>query len=242
MLHALVRTCVERRIAALVVTLLVAAYGVHAYLRTPIEAFPDVTNPDVTVIAQLPGLAPEEIERQLTVPLERVLNGAPGAIAMRSESLFGLSLIFLVFDDDADVFRSRMLVQERLNTADVPEGADVRLAADATPLGEVLQYRLSSDRHTLHELRAAQEWTVARVLRQVPGVAGVVSCGGYLEEPHVEADPERLEAHDLTLAELSSALQVASLNVGGGFLRTGEQEWASAASVRRRAPTTSPPS
>ncbi|UJR78752.1 efflux RND transporter permease subunit [Sandaracinus amylolyticus] len=224
MIHALVRLCVERRIAALVVTALIAAYGVHAYLRTPIEAFPDVTNLQINVIAQLPGLAPEEIERQLTVPLERVLNGVPGAISMRSESLFGLSLIFITFDDDADVFRSRMLVSERISSADVPEDAEVKLAPDATPLGEVLQYRLSSDRHDLYELRAAQEWTVARVLRQTPGVADVVSFGGYLEELHVEVDPARLEAHDLTLAEIGEALERSSVNVGGGFLPSGEQE------------------
>lgn len=224
MLHSLVRLCVERRVVALVVTLLVAAYGVHAYLRTPIEAFPDVTNLQINVIAQMPGLAPEEIERQLTVPLERVLNGVPGAISMRSESLFGLALIFITFDDDADVFRSRMLVSERIATADVPEQAEVKLAPDATPLGEVLQYRLSSDRHDLYQLRAAQEWTVSRVLRQTPGVADVVSFGGYLEELHVEVDPARMEAHDLTLAEVGEALEAASVNVGGGFLPTGEQE------------------
>jgi cobalt-zinc-cadmium resistance protein CzcA len=224
MLHRLVQLCVERRIAAIVVTLGIAAYGVHAYLATPIEAFPDVTNPDVTVIAQLPGLAPEEIERQLTIPLERELNGVPGCIDMRSESLFGLALIFLIFEDDADVFRSRVLVQERIAGAAVPAEADVRLAANATPLGEVFQYRLSSDRHDLYELRAAQEFTVARALRRVPGVAGVVSFGGYIEELHVEVDAARLEAHDLTLAEVGDALSDASLNVGGGFLALGDQE------------------
>lgn len=224
MLHALIRLCVERRLAALLVTLALAAYGVHAYLNTPIEAFPDVTNLQVGVIAQRPGLPPEEIERQLTVPIERVLNGVPGAIAMRSESLFGLSLIFVTFDDDADVFRSRVLIQERLATADVPDDADVRLAADATPLGEVFLYRLSSDRHDLYELRSAQEWIVPRILRQVEGVADVMPFGGYLEELHVEADTARLEAHDLTLADVAEALERASVNVGGGFMRNGEQE------------------
>ncbi len=224
MLEKLVRLCVERRLAALAITLGIAAYGVHAYLKTPIEAFPDVTNLQINVIAQRPGLAPEEIERQLTVPLERVLNGIPGSISMRSESLFGLALIFITFDDDVDVFRSRMLVAERIATADISEDAEVRLAPDATPLGEVLQYRVASDRHNLHELRAAQEWTISRVLRQVPGVADVVSFGGYLEEIHVEVDPARLDAHDLTLAEVSRALESSSMNIGGGFLRAGEQE------------------
>lgn len=224
MLHRLVRLCVERRLAAIVITAAIAAYGVNAYLRTPIEAFPDVTNLQVNVIGQIPGLAPEEIERRLTVPLERALNGVPGAISMRSESLFGLSLIFITFEDDADVFRSRMLIQERLAIADVPDQASIELAADATPLGEVLFVRISSDRHDLYELRAAAEWTVPRILRQVPGVAGVNPFGGYLEEWHVRADPARLEAHGLTLAEVAEALEQASVNVGGGFMRTGEQE------------------
>jgi cobalt-zinc-cadmium resistance protein CzcA len=226
MLHDLVRACVQRRWLAILVTAAVAAFGVHAYLRTPIEAFPDVTNPQVNVIAQLPGLGPAEIERQLTVPLERVLNGVPGTISMRSESMFGLALIFLTFDDGVDVFRARTLVSERLASADVPDAAEVRLAPDATPLGEVLQYRLSSDRHDLYELRATQEWTVARMLRQVPGVADVVSFGGYLEELHVEVDLERLEAHGLTLADVTQAIERSSLNVGGGFLRAGDEELA----------------
>ncbi|MCC6877536.1 MAG: efflux RND transporter permease subunit, partial [Sandaracinaceae bacterium] len=224
MLRTLIELCVRRRAAALVLTAGVAAFGVHAYLETPIEAFPDVTNLQINVIAQYPGLAPEEVERQLTVPLERVLNGIPGAIGVRSESLFGLSLIFITFDDGADVFRSRMLVSERLATASVPEGAVVRLAPDATPLGEVFQYRLASDRHDLYELRSVQDWTVARILRQVPGVADVVSFGGFVTEWHVEVDPARLEAHDLTLAGVAAALELASANAGGGFLREGEQE------------------
>jgi len=224
MISQLVSTVVRRKAATLVITLGVAAYGVYAYLQTPIEAFPDVTNLQITVIAQSPGLGPEEIERQLTVPLERVLNGVPGAISIRSESLLGLALIFVTFDDGVDVFRSRALVAERVSTASVPSAATVRLAPDATPLGEVFQYRVASDRHDLYELRAAQEWTIARVLRQAPGVADVVSFGGYLEELHVEVDPASLEAHDLTIDAVADAVERASVNIGGGFVRTGEQE------------------
>src|SRR5262245_58854228 len=155
----------------------------------------------------MPGQAPEEIERQITVPLERVLNGTPGMIGMRSESLFGLSLIWLVFADDADGFRSRNLVIERLTEADLPEGVTARLAPDDTPLGEIYQYRLTSDRHTPAEVRAEQEWTVSRLLRQVPGVADVVNFGGYLEEVHVLVDPARLLAHDLTLSDVAETLE-----------------------------------
>jgi cobalt-zinc-cadmium resistance protein CzcA len=202
----------------------IAAYGVRAYLATPVEAFPDVTNLQITVIAQLPGLAPEEIERQITVPLERVLNGTPAMLVMRSESLFGLSLIALTFEDSADPFRARTTVNERIAHADVPEGVNLSLAPEYTPLGEVYQFRVVSDRHTVPETRAELQWTIARVLRQVPGVADVVSFGGFLKEIHVQVDPSRLLAHGLTLAEVTEALGRSNRNVGGGFLRRGDQE------------------
>src|SRR5438093_8049566 len=133
MLPSLIRFCVSRRLPVLVGTLAIAAYGVRAYLATPVEAYPDVTNLQVSVIAQMPGLAPEEIERQVTLPLERVLNGTPGMISLRSESLFGLSLLFLTFDDSADTFRTRTLVSERMANADLPDGVNAKLAPEATP-------------------------------------------------------------------------------------------------------------
>ena len=224
MLRSLIHYCVRRRIPVLAVTLAIAAYGVRAYLQTPVEAFPDVTNLQVQVIAQLPGLAPEEIERQVTVPLERELNGTPGMLMMRSESLFGLSLISLTFEDGEDSFRARTIVNERIQGAELPQGVNLSLAPEATPLGEIYQFRVVSDRHTLVETRGALQWTVSRSLLQVPGVADVVSFGGFLKELHVEVDPSRLVAHGLTLADVTEALQKSNRNVGGGFLRHGDQE------------------
>src|SRR5262249_39722010 len=191
-----------------------------------VEAYPDVSNLQVVVIAQLPGQAPEEIERQVTVPIERVLNGTPGTILMRSESLFGLSLVTLTFDDDVDSFRSRTIVNERLAEADRPCGRNVRLAREATRLGEVYQFVMLSDRHTFTETRSELEWTVSRVLLQVPGVADVVTFGGYLKEVHVEVDPSRLLAHGLALSDVSDALGRSNRNVGGGFLQHGDQQLA----------------
>ena len=218
MLRPLIELCVRRRLPVLVVTAGIAAYGVNAYLSLPVEAYPDVSNVQVVVIAQLPGQAPEEIERQVTVPIERVLNGTPGTILMRSESLFGLSLVTLTFDDDVDSFKSRAIVNERLTEADLPQGTSVKLAPEATPLGEIYQFLVVSDRHTYTETRSELEWTVSRVLLQVPGVADVVTFGGYLKEVHVEVDPSRLLAHSLSLAEVSDALGRSNRNVGGGFL------------------------
>ena len=224
MIGALVRVCVQKRFAAVLMTLLVAAYGLLAYFKTPIEAYPDVTNVQVNVVAQMSGLAPEEIERQVTIPLERALNGTPSMIQMRSESLFGLSIIWCVFEDGADAFKARTRVSERLLNAELPEGAEARVAPDATPLGKVYYYRLVSDRHTLYDLRSEQEWVVARTLKQVPGVADVVGMGGYLKELHVEVDPARMAAYDLTLGDITAALERSNQNVGGGFQPHGDQQ------------------
>jgi cobalt-zinc-cadmium resistance protein CzcA len=224
MLRLFIETCVHRRVAALFATLVVAAFGLYAYVGTPIEAYPDVTNTQVTVITQLPGNAPEEIERRVTVPLERELNGTPGMTLMRSESLFGLSLITLTFADDVASFPARTVALQRVSAADLPRGAIPELAPEATPLGEVYQFRITSDRHDLYQLRSEMQWNVVRVLRQVPGVADIVPFGGFLKEFHVEADPARLFAQGLTLADLEQAIAKSNVNAGGGFLRHGDQE------------------
>ena len=224
MLKFLIEACVHRRVAAVFFTAVVAVFGVRAYLDTPIEAFPDVTNAQVTVITQMPGYAAPEIERLITVPVERVLNGTPGMTLIRSQSLFGLSLVTLTFRDGADPFNARLLVAQRLTQVELPEQVQPKLAAEATPLGQVYQFRITSDRHDLYELRSELEFTVTRVIRQVQGVADLVSFGGYLKEVHVEPDPARLHAAGITLIELDDALSRSSSNVGGGFLRRGEQE------------------
>ncbi len=224
MLKHLIELCVSRRFAVLAFTAGVAVYGFRAYSETPIEAFPDVTNYQINVIAKAPGLAPEEVERQVTLPLEHELVGTPGMISMRSESLFGLSLIYQTFDDDVDAFRARTMVSERITGAELPEGISAELAPEYTPLGEIFQYRLASDRHTLQELREAQDRIVANQFRQVDGVADVVSFGGFIPEIHVEVDPARLRAYDLTLADVEKALGHSNVNVGGGFLKHGDQE------------------
>src|SRR5215212_4039997 len=224
MLEKLIETCVHRRVATIFAVAVVGAIGVRAYLNTPIEAFPDVTNAQVTVIAQMPGYAPEEIERSVTVPLERVLNGTPRMMQLRSESLFGLALITLTFDDDAEPFTSRMHVAQRMAQADLPEGVTPKLSPEATPLGEVYQFRVTSDRHDLYQLRSELEWSITRVLKQVPGVAEVVTFGGYLKEVQVRAYPDRMRAHGITLNEVSEALAKTNVNVGGGFVRHGDQE------------------
>ena len=223
LLRSLITFVVHRRMLALCATLLIAIYGVYSYLQTAIEAYPDVTNVQVGVIAQAPGLAPEEVERQITQPLERELNGTPGLISLRSESYFGLSMINLVFNDDAESFKARAEVSQRLPQADLPPGVTPEMAPDYTPLGKIFYYRLQSDRHTLAQLRTEQEWHVTRVLKQVQGVADIVSVGGFVKEFHVEVDPDKLYSLGLSLQDVADALEKSNRNVGGGLLRRGEQ-------------------
>ncbi|MDF9392033.1 MULTISPECIES: efflux RND transporter permease subunit [Methylococcus] len=224
MLKLLIEHCVHRRVATIVVIAVIALYGIHAYLETPIEAYPDVTNTQVTVISLMPGYAPEEVERQVTIPLERVLNGTPDMLQMRSQALFGLSLITITFQDGIDSFRSRTLISERMAGAEMPEGVTPVLAPDYTPLGEIYKFVMVSDRHTLYDLRSEMEWNVSRVLRQVQGVADVLTFGGYYKEIHVEIDPVRLESFGLTLEDVNQAIARSNRNVGAGFLRHGDQQ------------------
>ncbi len=222
-MRSLIALIVHRRLVALTATILVAIYGVYAYLNTAIESYPDVTNVQVGIISLAPGLAPEEVERQVTFPLERVLNGTPGLMSLRSESYFGLSMVTMVFDDDTKSFDARVQVTQRLPSADLPDGVTPRMSPDNTPLGKVYYFRLNSDRHTLAQLRSEQEWTVARVLKQIQGVADVVSMGGFVKEFHIEVDPAKLMAHGLTLDQVVDAVSKSNQNVGGGLLRRGEQ-------------------
>ncbi|CAG1771305.1 partial Cobalt-zinc-cadmium resistance protein CzcA, partial [uncultured bacterium] len=224
LLRTLIDFCVHRRLAVLTTTLIIAIFGIHAFSETPIEAYPDVTNTQVTVITLMSGYAPEEVERQVTIPLEHELNGTPKMIQMRSQSLFGLSLITITFEDDADSFHSRTEVAQRIIAAELPENVTPTLAPDYTPLGEIYKYVMTSDRHSLYDMRSEQEWIVSRYLRQVQGVADVLTFGGFYKEIYVELDPVRIEAVDLTLDEVADTIEKSNRNVGAGFLRHGDQQ------------------
>ncbi|MDZ4151908.1 efflux RND transporter permease subunit, partial [Methylicorpusculum sp.] len=152
------------------------------------------------------------------------LNGTPDMIQMRSQSLFGLSLITVTFEDHIDSFHSRTEISQRISGAELPETVTPVLAPDYTPLGEIYKFTLTSDRHSLYELRSEMEWNVSKTLRQIPGVADVLTFGGYYKEIHIEIDPARLESLGLTLAEVGNAVEKSNRNVGAGFLSYGDQE------------------
>ena len=207
-------------------TLLFVMAGVIAFKNLSVEAFPDVTDTQVTVIALYPGRAAEEVEKQVTLPIETALSGLPNSIRVFSHTQFGLSYTVVTYDDAVNVNVARQQVNERLNNLDVPTGAQVNVAPNATPVGEVMRYRVKGDGQTTTDLRTLEDWVIERALRQVPGVADVVAMGGYIKQYEVQPDLEKLRAYKLTFQNLLDALGRGNSNAGGSYVAQGQQQFA----------------
>ncbi len=207
-------------------TLLFVMAGVIAFKNLSVEAFPDVTDTQVTVIALYPGRAAEEVEKQVTLPIETALSGLPNAIRLFSHTQFGLSFTVITYDDNAQVMQVRQQVNERLRSVDLPPGVEANIAPNATPVGEVLRYRLQGDGMSTTELRTLQDWVVERALRQVPGIADVVTMGGYIKQYEVQPDLDKLRAYKLSFQSLLDALGRGNANAGGSYVAQGVQQYA----------------
>ncbi len=223
MIDKLLGASLHHRLAALALAITVAIVGYEAFAHLTIEAFPDPTDPQVQIITLYPGQPAEEVERRISIPLERALNGVPGTIRQRSISLFGLSMVTLTFADGVDTLQARQQVTERIPNANLPNGITPDLAPDATPIGEVYRYTLDSKTSDPMTLRTLQDWTVRPALMRVPGVADVTSYGGLVEEIHVEPDPAKMASLGVVLDDLFGALGKASANASGGLVERGEQ-------------------
>lgn len=206
-------------------TILFALAGGIAFTNLSVEAFPDVTDTQVTVIALFPGRAAEEVEKQVTLPVEVALAGLPNSTRVFSHTQFGLSYTVVTYDDKADVNVVRQQVNERLNGIDMPPGAQVSVAPNATPVGEIMRYRVRGDGHTTTELRTLQDWVAERALRQVPGVADVVGIGGFIKQYEVQPDLDKLRATKLTFQNLLDALGRGNANAGGSYVAQGDQQY-----------------
>ena len=199
--------------------ILITVLGVLSFLALPMDAFPDTTPVQVQVNAIAPALAPLEIERQVTFPIEQALSGLPGLEELRSISKFGFAQVTLVFADGSDLWRARQTVAERLGTVDLPGGmARPELGPVATGLGEVFHYLVSGEGQSLAELRTIQDWIVKPQLRSVPGVAEINSWGGDERRVEVVVDPKNLQEFGLALHDLVEALELNNGNVGGGSM------------------------
>ncbi len=202
----------------------VVAAGWQSFRGLPIEAFPDVTDPQVEIVGLYPGQSAEEVEKRVTIELERVLSGTPHLIGLRSVSVFGLSLLTLTFEEHTSDFELRTLVAERLRDANLPESASTAMGPQATPVGQIYRYTLKGPRN-LRELRAINEFVIEKRLRAVPGVADVWSFGGFQRQYQVRIDPARLAASGVSLKQVHDAVAQSNGNAGGGYVALGSQEF-----------------
>ncbi|MBM3801316.1 MAG: efflux RND transporter permease subunit [Acidimicrobiia bacterium] len=209
----------------LLVTVIFIVAGVAAFRTLPIEAFPDVTDVQVTVITLYTGQAPEEVERQVTIPLEIGLSGIPNAVRLFAHTQFGLSFLIITFDDGTDDYFARQQVIERLRTVELPEGAEPQLVPLSTPIGEIYRYRIRGEGRSLMELRSIQDWVISRQLRMVPGVAEVVTRGGFVKQYEVQLDLAKARSYDVPMKRIFEALERGNLNTGGSYVERGEQQY-----------------
>lgn len=226
MLDRIITISLQHRFLILLLAGALVVSGIASFRALPVDAFPDTTPVLVQVNTVAPALAPEEIEAQISFPIEQAIGGLPGLKEVRSISKFGFSQVTVLFEDGTDLLRARQLVTERLNTVELPDTPGIgnrELGPIATGMGEVYHYILTSDRHDLTELRTIHDWIVKVQLRTVPGVAEVNSWGGFEKQYHVLVDPDRLIKYDLTLGHVVTALRENNANVGGGLIeQSGE--------------------
>ena len=226
MIRALVDFALNNRFVVLSLGILLFAWGIISFHNLPVEAYPDVANTWVQVITQWPGRAAEEVEQQLTVPIEIQMNGIPHLQHIRSASLAGLSVVNLIFDDDSDNDWDRQKALERLSQVTLPPGVSAGIGPDFSPIGSVYWYTLKSTNpaYDLMELKSLQDWVISKYIRSVPDVVDDSAFGGITREYQIRVDPEKLIAYGLSLAQIEQQLSNSNANVGGSFIEQGSQQ------------------
>ena len=230
MIGRLIQAALNSRLLIVVLAVLVMAAGWHSYQKLPIDAFPDVSPNLVQVFTETEGLAPEEIEKYVTYPVESAMNGLPGIKNIRSVSNFGLSVVNVYFEDGMDIYFARQLVNERLQEArqQIPEGfGDPQMGPISTGMGLVLFYYLEDEtgKRSLEELRTIQDWLVKFHLQTVPGVTEVLGIGGWEKQFHVVVDPNALLRYGVTVNEVIDTIKANNLNVGAQFIEKNAEEY-----------------
>ncbi len=223
MIHRIVQAALRQRFLVLMLTAFITIGGVMSFRRMPVDAYPDLSPPQVEIITQWPDHAAEEVERLVTLPLELEMNGVPHMVVMRSISLYGLSDVILTFEDNTDDYFARQIVFERLAQATLPTGITPSMAPLFSPSGLVYRYVLESPDRTPQELKTIEDWVVERAYRSVPGVADDSGFGGTEMQYQVLLDPARLYGYHLTVPQVITALTANNANAGGGFYSQGGQ-------------------
>ena len=229
MAYKLIQWAVGNPLIVLLLAAALAGVGAYSFLEVNVEAYPDPAPAIIEVIAKYPGASAEEVERQVTIPLEVAMAGMPGLAYTRTKSLFGLSHMRNQFDYGVDYLKARQEVINRLQFVDGLPAETKPTLSPTSPTGEILRYTLASPKdsqgknlYTLNDLKSVQDWVLERQFRRVPRIIDVVSSGGTVKRYEVHPDPERLWRYDITLGQLQSAIARNNANVGGNYLTEGE--------------------
>ena len=229
MLNRIIDGCIDNKFMTILVTALVIAAGAYAMLRTPLDAIPDLSDVQVIIFTEYPGQAPQVVEDQVTYPLTTAMLAVPFAKVVRGYSFFGLSFVYVIFEDGTDMYWARSRVLEYLNfvTDRLPVGVAPKLGPDATGVGWVYEYVLedTSGRHDLAELRSIQDWYLRYELTSVQGVSEVASIGGFVKQYQVTVDPNRLLAYGIPLQDIRMAIKRSNNDVGGRLIEIAETEF-----------------
>ena len=225
MIRGLIDFALRNRLMILGASLVLFAWGILSFHALPIEAYPDVADTYAQVITQWPGHAAEEVEQQITVPLEVEFNGVAHLTHLRSVSLMGLSVITIIYDDEITTFNARQEVLDRLQLVTLPNGVNSAIGPDYSPTGQIMFYTLTSSnpKYDVMELKALNDWVVVNQLKSVPNIVDVNPFGGPTREYQVQLDPGKLVSYGLSLAQVENALLANNINAGGGFIERGEQ-------------------
>ncbi len=225
MIRRLIHFTLHQPMFVALLAVIFIAGGFIAFKQLPIEAFPDVSDVQATVVTLYPGRAPEEVEKQVTIPLEVALSGLPHSVRLFSHTQFGLSYIVITFDDAVTDYFARQQVAERLQQVDLPPGVQPQLGPLSTAIGEIYRFRLKGEGYSSRDLRTLEDWVVERQLRMVPGVADITSMGGLIKTYEIAPDLARLKYFNVTLQQLFTAVGRANANVGGSKLERGGQQF-----------------
>jgi cobalt-zinc-cadmium resistance protein CzcA len=225
MIDAFVGYCLHHRVAVIVLAVLLSMFGVYAWITLSVEAYPELGDIAAQVTTQMPGLAAEEVEQLITIPLEREINGTPGMLLMRSTSTFGLSLITVLFRDGYEDYWARQRLTERMSQAVLPSGATPSLDPVAGAGGEIYRYTLESHTKNLQELSEIQRWVVIPAMKSVPGVVDTTNFGGFTTVYQLELDPKKLQQHGLGITDVINAINSNNTNAGGGRVSRGDQSY-----------------
>ncbi len=217
------RLALGQRLMTVLVGILLVASGIWAFTQLSIEAYPDISDTQVVVITLYPGHAAEEIEQQVSVPIERALNSVPQVIARRSRTIFGLSVVELTFEYGTNDYFARQVVLEKLRDADLPDGVTPTLGPLSTPIGELYRYTLEGDGYDSQALREIEDWTIEPRLLQVPGVTDITPFGGLIKQYQIEVDPIALTKYALSIRDIASALDANNQNAGGALIDNRQQ-------------------